>query len=445
MDKTHKKGPSLRSWIRERMLFLAMLIFVGGATLYIGSTKLFDPESIWLHPVKEFALLTAMIGVVSLGYELFLRELTFSEYKRALQEIVNPHAVRLGIQGIYKNRSELGQAVTFQDLFKKVKKEIFIGGSSLLSISTGSRDLLKEKVLGGTQVRLLLVDPDSEVANLIAQQGGGKQTFINEIRTSILLLQRLQDEIAESQGSSKGKLLIHTYQNIPSHSFISVDTSESSGLIIADIGPYLGRNNQRPSLMMTPKKHGLFDHYRDLNEALWKDSHPISAEKSTPVTRRKTRTQLFTSGPETEYLDKETKEWQPAFICEANDNWRGLKGSQWVWVRDKVTLEEAKTGSKQQFRLKFDVPNGKVHSSTRAELLVRSDDVCHITVNDVSLRQEYGGASYPDPFIIDFDRYLTEGTNTVTFEVTNYAMPQVTLPDDNPAGLIYRLHLEMPE
>ncbi len=173
MDKTLKKGPSLRSWIRERMLFLALLIFVGGASLYIGSTKLFDPESIWLHPVKEFALLIAMIGVVSLGYELFLRELTFSEYKRALQEIVNPHAVRLGVQGIYKNRSELGQAVTFQEIFKKVKKEIFIGGSSLLSISTGSRDLLKEKVLSGIEVRLLLVDTDSEVAKLIAQQGGG--------------------------------------------------------------------------------------------------------------------------------------------------------------------------------------------------------------------------------------------------------------------------------
>jgi len=63
----------------------------------------------------------------------------------------------------------------------------------------------------------------------------------------------------------------------------------------------------------------------------------------------------------------------------------------------------------------------------------------------VSLKQEYGGANFPDPFIIDFDQYLKEGINTVAFEVINYAKPDVTAPEDNPSGLIYRLHLEVPE
>ena len=94
-----------------------------------------------------------------------------------MEEIVNPHAVRLGIQGIYKNRSELGQAHTFQKLFKKVKHEIFIGGTSLLSISTGSRDLLREKVMSGVNVKLLLMEPESGVVKRIMNQGGGKQTF----------------------------------------------------------------------------------------------------------------------------------------------------------------------------------------------------------------------------------------------------------------------------
>ena len=97
-----------------------------------------DPHSEWLHPIKEFALLMSLIGVVSLGYELFLRELTFGEYKEALQEIVNPDAVRLGIEGIYKNRSELGQSMSFESLFRQVDKEVFVGGSSLLSIATSS-------------------------------------------------------------------------------------------------------------------------------------------------------------------------------------------------------------------------------------------------------------------------------------------------------------------
>jgi len=444
MDKTHQKSIRMRTWIRDRVMFLAMMIFVTGAGLYMGAGHLIPHESIWLDPVKEFSLLMSMIGVVSLGYELFLRELTFNEYKAALEDIVNPHAVRLGIQGIYKDRSELGQAHTFQKLFKDVKHEIFIGGTSLLSISTGSRDLLKEKALSGINVKLLIIDPDSEIVDIITRQIGGKATFKYEIKTSLLLLQKLQDEIESADPSAKEKFKVHTYSTIPTHSFISLDGDERHGIIIADIGPYLGRNHSRPSLLLVKKKHGLYEHYQDLNRALWEESQPPAQETPQPA-GAKTRTQVFASGEDTEYYDAESKSWRPASICDRHSDWRGIKGGQWVWIRDKITLDEAKTGSKNKFRLQFGVPDGQAQSVKRAELFVRSDDTCHITVNDVGLKQEYGGADYPDPFIIDFDQYLTEGTNTVTFEVINYAKPDAAAPEDNPSGLIYRLHLEVPE
>jgi hypothetical protein len=175
MKKTVKKdGLNIREWVRDRILFLAMGIFVVGAAGYIGAGKIMDAQSMWMHPVREFALLISLVGVISLGYEIFLRELTFNEYKEALQEIINPDAVRLGIQGIYKNRSELAQATSFEVLFENVKEEIFIGGSSLLSSSTASRELIKNKVLNGITVRLLVMDPNSPVVELITRQGGGR-------------------------------------------------------------------------------------------------------------------------------------------------------------------------------------------------------------------------------------------------------------------------------
>ena len=444
MDKTNKKNLKARAWIRDRIIFLALLIFVTGAALYISSGKIFEADSIWLHPVKEFSLLISMIGVVSLGYELFLRELTFAEYKEALQDIVNPHAVRLGIQGIYKNRSEIGQAHTFQSLFKEIKHEIFIGGTSLLSISTGSRNLLKEKVLSGTKVRLLVMDPESEIVQIITRQIGDKATFKNEIKTSILLLQSLQEEIAQADVPKKGTMAVHTYKTIPAHSFFSMDVDEQHGIIIADLGPYLGRNDQRPSMLLVNKKKGLYEHYRALNQALWKESIPLESE-TQKISGPKTKTQVFTSGKATQYYDTETDSWLKASLCELNSGWRGIQGSRWVWIRDQITLEEAKTGSHHQFRMQFDVPKNGAQSVKRAELYVRSDDTCHITVNDVSLKQEYGGSEYPNPFIIDFDQFLVEGTNTVKFEVINYAKPDIESPEENPSGLIYRLHLEVPE
>lgn len=437
-----KSGVNIRQWVRDRIVFLAVAIFVVGAGAYISAGQVFEPHSIWLHPVREFALLISLIGVISLGYETFLRELTFNEYKEALEEIVNPDAVRLGIHGIYKNRSELAQATSFETLFENVKEEIFIGGSSLLSISTASRELIKDKVLSGIKIRLLLMDPSSPVVELITKQGGGKHTFLNEIKTSLLLLQKLHDEIEqENPLGNKGQLIVHSYKNIPSHSFISIDPDHTSGVIVADIGPYLGRSTPRPSMLVTNKKQGMFDYWKGMNEIMWEDSKPVDMEESDPI-GSKTKTLVLASGIDTEYYDTESETWQKASICQMGKGWHGIKGSQWVWVRETVSVEEAKTGSQHKFRFKFDLPINSNDAIRQADILLRSDDTCHITVNNVSLKQEYGGADYPDPFLIDIDQFVQSGENTIGFELISYARPDAKDPGDNPTGLIYRLHIE---
>lgn len=439
MAKTEEtNGLNIREWVRDRILFLAVGIFVVGAAGYIGAGKFLDAHSIWLHPVREFALLISLIGVISLGYEIFLRELTFNEYKEALQEIVNPDAVRLGIVGIYKNRSELAQATSFEILFKNVRKEVFIGGSSLLSISTASRELIKEKVLSGITVRLLVMDPDSPVVELITKQGGGRHTFLNEIKTSLLLLQKLHHEILDDNTPNKGKLSVHCYETIPSHSFISIDAQSSSGVIIADIGPYLGRSTPRPSMQVINKKNGMFDYWKEMNNIMWENSKPFSMEDD-PSTKS-TKALVLASGVETEYYDSDSDSWKKASICQMGNGWQGIKGGQWVWVRDTVTTEEAITGSQKKLRLQFNLPTES--AVRRAEMLLRSDDTCHIIVNDVRLLQEYGGAEYADPFLIDIDQYLVSGDNTITFELVSYAKPDAKAPEDNPTGLIYRLQVE---
>ncbi len=433
---------NVRQWVRERILLLAVAIFVLGAAGYIGADKLFDSHSIWFHPIREFALLISLIGVISLGYEVFLRELTFNEYKEALQEIVNPDAVRLGIQGIYKNRSELAQATSFDALFKNVKEEVFIGGSSLLSISTASRELIKENVLKGIKVRLLVMDPNSPVVELITKQGGGRHTFLNEIKTSLLLLQKLHHEIEDDNTpGNKGELIVHSYDSIPSHSFISIDAEHTSGVIIADIGPYLGRSTPRPSMQVVNKKNGMFYYWKEMNEIMWQSSKPVKMEKADPSATQ-TKTLVLASGSETEFFDSETETWEKASVCQMGNGWRGIKGGQWVWIRETISIEEAITGGKQKFRVLFNLPRGGANSILRAEMLLRSDDACKITVNDVQLIQEYGGASYPDPFLIAIDQYVHVGDNTVTFELSNYAKPAAKDPEDNPTGLIYRLHVE---
>ena len=446
MSQSNTEGLSVKVWVRDRILFLAVIIFFVGGAVYIGAGKYMDPHSEWLHPIKEFALLMSLIGVVSLGYELFLRELTFGEYKSALQEIVNPDAVRLGIEGIYKNRSELGQSMSFESLFKQADKELFIGGSSLLSIATSSAELLKKKILNGTNVRLLLMNPSAYVVEIITRQGTGKATFLNEIRTSLMLLQKVAHEIENEPGyPDRGKLTVHTYDLIPSHSFICLDEGSAKGVIVADIGPYLGRTTPRPSMLVVNKKDGIYEYWREMGDIMWQESKPFNM-LTEDLFGTKTKALMATSGPETDYFNQETEVWQEASICKMNADWRSIKGAQWIWAREELSLEEAKTGTKNRFRVKFDLPiNCQGDCIVRADLFLRADDECRITINDVGLNQEYGGASYPEPFIIDVEKYLKSGENIMQFELMSFAKPDAKFPEENLTGLIYRLHLEYRE
>ncbi|OGW27451.1 MAG: hypothetical protein A3K09_05095 [Nitrospinae bacterium RIFCSPLOWO2_12_FULL_47_7] len=439
------KGLSIKHWIRERMLLLAIVIFAFGAVSYLSATKIFPHGSIWLDPVKEFSLLISMIGVVSLGYELFLRELTFNEYKTALQEIVNPDAVRLGIIGFYKDRSELGHTYTFNKLFQKARREIFIGGTSLLSISTASRELLKDRVLSGINIKLLVMDPNSKVVELITKQGRGKSTFVNEIKTSLLLLQKLQEDIEhETNIPNKGKFLIHTYDTIPSHSFISLDPNEPGGMIIADVGPYLGRSTPRPSMVVINKKDGLYEYWQEMNDTMWEESK-FQAPDMVKLFDTQSKTIVFGSGSDTEFYDQQTEVWRNASICQTARNWKSIKGSQWVWIKNSPTLEEAKTGSHNKFRFRFDLPSQSKKIFVRADLFIRCDAICRIAINNIKLDQEYGGANYPDPFIIDISKHLNWGANDIGFDLISFAKPQATSPEDNRTGLVYRLDLEYRE
>ena len=192
------------------------------------------------------------------------------------------------------------------------------------------------------------------------------------------------------------------------------------------------------------KKNGMYEYWQEMNDQMWKESKPVQYRKP-PLTGTESKTLVLASGPETEYYDVSLDSWKPASICQMNSKWRTLKGSQWIWIRNSVTLEEAQTGSQNRLRTCFQVPDGSNIHILRAELFVRCDDYCRVEVNHVGLLQKYAGAGYPDPFIIDIGNRIIPGKNIIEFEVNNFAKPTATIPEDNPTGLIYRLHVEYQE
>ena len=87
-----------------------------------------------------------------------------------------------------------------------------------------------------------------------------------------------------------------------------------SGLIIADIGPYLGRSTPRPSMMVGNKKNGMYDYWQEMNDLMWEKSKPVRSTSPKPLAS-KTKTLVLSSGRETNIYDIQTESWRPASIA----------------------------------------------------------------------------------------------------------------------------------
>ena len=77
---------SLKTWVRDRIVFLAVIIFFFGGVFYIGAGKYLDPQNEWLHPIKEFALLLSLVGMPCNVESEHVKQLTF-RIKRTLPQI----------------------------------------------------------------------------------------------------------------------------------------------------------------------------------------------------------------------------------------------------------------------------------------------------------------------------------------------------------------------
>lgn len=437
--KKSKKNPiNIKRWIKERIIFVSAVIFIIGVLFYVGAS--FFPHTIWLAPLKEFSTILSFVGIVSLLYELFLREFTFQEYKSALEEVINPDAVRLGIKAIFKNRGELSRALPPEKIFRDAREEIYFGGSTLLSVSTAFRELLKEKILQGIKVRFLLLDPESEIVNLIIQQQKTNQvTFRNEIQTAIGLLKKLKKEIEEETGfPDKGSVDIHMSKMLPTHSFVAIDSHTPGGKIQADLFPYLGENLSRPSFYLHNKEDGLYQNILHMNEDIWGKSQPLPNEQEVDSN---IKTLVLVSGKEDLFYEQSGKKWKPAVPCTMSGDWLGIKGALWVWNKELIDLEEAHSGCKETLKRCFELPTNPETVITEGNLYLRACSTCSLEINHREYPEKFGGYDLPQPYMINITPYLVKGKNELLIKVANYAKPMVQAPEENLVGAIYRLEI----
>ena len=155
----------------------------------------------------------------------------------------------------------------------------------------------------------------------------------------------------------------------------------------------------------------------------------------TPTEDRTKET--FFSGTEwDQFWDGVADKWVPAKrYYPIHALWGNIEGATWIWLRECVTDEEAKTGGSVHHRRKFNVPL----RPRRLLMNILVDDRARVKVNDREVAEVLGCMQ---PQSLDLLPYTVIGWNEITMEVINARGGPPASSKTNPTGVMYRIDVE---
>jgi hypothetical protein len=153
---------------------------------------------------------------------------------------------------------------------------------------------------------------------------------------------------------------------------------------------------------------------------------------------------IIVSDSSTEYT-VDGVQWSPAVPAWVHPAWPTLPDASWIWKSEYVTSDEAANGSAiVTFRRIFSVPAEVKH----AVLSIAADNAYEVSLNGnvVGRNGVLDAASDDDTAFQSVGTYtidVTPGENELLIRVINYHWKYQTVPtpQDNPAGLAFRLTL----
>ncbi|MGB5933247.1 MAG: hypothetical protein WBH57_09305 [Anaerolineae bacterium] len=143
---------------------------------------------------------------------------------------------------------------------------------------------------------------------------------------------------------------------------------------------------------------------------------------------------IFPSGTKyDQFWDGNADEWIAAKRYHPiHPLWGNIEGATWIWLRQCVTDEEAKTGGSVYLRRTFTVP----FEPRRVIMKILVDDYAKVNVNGREVAEVLGCMQ---PQSLDLLPYMIVGGNEITMEVINVpGGPQAT-SSTNPTGVMYRI------
>ena len=206
-----------------------------------------------------------------------------------IRDRANRDALREQITELKRNLPERPSAVSFFrpvsdfDLRVKSAMNIDLCGVTLTNTINTRFTVLRDRLQGGTKLRFLIVDPESQAINMSAQRSvNPKDTIYYQRRlestfADLTYLYKFNEDLKKSKkkGNDAGWVSVRMLSYAPSFGITSIDANSKQGIVRVEMYPHKFGFKTPPSFMLTLENDKeWYSYFIEQFEQMWKTSKP---------------------------------------------------------------------------------------------------------------------------------------------------------------------------
>lgn len=151
-------------------------------------------------------------------------------------------------------------------------QDVLISGVALGGTVGPLRAFFRKTVQQGTNLRFLLLDPNSQCIEFAARSHGTSPELMrNDILSSLGYIKELKESLGDSGGDF---IQVRLLRAIPEAGIVMRDGNRDTGEIRCELYLYQTDVSERPAFRLTPGDGATYHRYRDVIERMWNDSLP---------------------------------------------------------------------------------------------------------------------------------------------------------------------------
>lgn len=259
-------------------VFVSIIAFLLGTIVLLVSYHNLNPPNpptLITEVLRDLGIVLCSIGLISLLYEMLIRQQLLADYNAALQAILDPDTRKLGVRALFRDRDDKSARGRSLDAVLRVtRRELLCFGLGCYQFLPEKREVLLSKVREGCSFRFLIFNPASKHATSLDESlGYGSGTLINFLHAQQSYFVEFMNTI-EAEALSD-KVEVRMYDVVPTFGALVVDRSGPAGYLIVELYGRRVEGSVCPGMELIPQGSDWYLFYDRQIAELWRTGKPL--------------------------------------------------------------------------------------------------------------------------------------------------------------------------